>query len=280
VLPVEQRYDVTASADGYGKTRIEINENQATAGRVQAGSFSLPVANVSVSGVVVDSAGKPVSGADVSCYGGSQDNQPDRNIRTDAEGRFTIERVCLGRISISVNAQSAGVNLSGYIQTEGGADNIQIVVSDRSGSRVYVPRKPASLKGKRLPDLKKLGIELPADANDRMLLVCFWDLNQRPSRHCISELIRRAPQVGEKGVTIVAIQAGQAEQTALDQWTQEQKPPFPISRIASDVEKTQFEWGVASLPHLILTDRKGIVIAEGFGLLGELDKKIEEASGQ
>ena len=43
-----------------------------------------------------------------------------------------------------------------------------------------------------MPDLKKLGIDLPPDANDRMILVCFWGMNQRPSRHCMSELIRQA----------------------------------------------------------------------------------------
>jgi protocatechuate 3,4-dioxygenase beta subunit len=279
-LPAGHRYSVTASAEGYGQARIETTEDQMTAGKVQAGPFTLPLANMSVTGVVVDSAGKPVSGARISCFGGSQDNQPNRDAKVDAEGRFTLDRVCPGRISISADAQVEGVNLNGYVQTEGGASNVQIVVSERSSSRRYVPRKPASLMGKRLPDLKKLGIELPADANDRMLLVCFWDLNQRPSRHCIGQLAQQAAQLGEKGVTLVAVQAGQTEQTALDQWMQQNKPSFPVGCLKENIEETKFEWGAASLPHLILTDKKHIVIAEGFGLLGELDKRIDAASSQ
>ncbi len=121
----------------------------------------------------------------------------------------------------------------------------------------FVPKKPASLKGKRLPDLKKLGIELPADANDRMLLVCFWDMNQRPSRYCMSELIRRAPQLAEKGVTIVAVHGGTGRAGGLwSNGSQQNKPPFPVGCLKDKIEQTQFEWGVASLPHLILTDRK------------------------
>jgi len=279
-LPPEQRYDITATADGHGQTRIDLNESQVTSGRVEAGTLVLPLANLSVSGVVVDSEGKPVSGASVSCYGSSRDNQPNRDTRTDAEGQFTLDRVCPGRISISANAQSGGVNLNGYIQTEGGASNVQIVISERSNAMRYVPRKPASLKGKRLPDPKKLGIELPADANDRMLLVCFWDMNQRPSRHCMSELIRQAAQLADKGVTLVGVHGGPVDQTALEQWIEQSKPSFPVICLADKVEETKFEWGAASLPHLILTDKDHIVIAEGFALLGELDKRIEEASGR
>ncbi len=279
-LPADQQYDVTASADGCGQERIQITEEQTAAGKTQVSTFTLPVANLSVTGTVVDSQGKPVSGAQVSCNGGYEDNQPDRNTRTNAEGRFTLDHVCAGRINISAYSQGGGTNLNGYVQTEGGASDVQIVVAERSSSRVFVPKKPASLKGKRLPDLKKLGIELPADANDRMLLVCFWDMNQRPSRYCMSELIRRAPQLAEKGVTIVAIHGAQIEQTNLDQWMQQNKPPFAVGCLKDKIEQTQFEWGVVSLPHLILTDKKHFVVGEGFAMLGELDKRIEEASRQ
>ena len=60
----------------------------------------------------------------------------------------------------------------------------------------------------------------------------------------------------------------------------EQAPPFPVSCLNDKTEETQFEWGVAFLPHLILTDRKHIVVGEGIDLLGELDKRIEGASGR
>jgi hypothetical protein len=45
--------------------------------------------------------------------------------------------------------------------------------------------------------------------------------------------------------------------------------------IEDDSEKTRFNWGVKSLPWLILTDKKQAVRAEGFPIT-ELDWKIGE----
>ena len=44
--------------------------------------------------------------------------------------------------------------------------------------------------------------------------------------------------------------------------------------IQADEEKTRFAWGVRSLPWLILTDNRHVVIAAGFRL-SELDEKIK-----
>jgi hypothetical protein len=260
--------------------RIEFREDKLAPGRVEAGTFSLPLANLSVSGKVVDSEGQPVLGARVSCHGGYQDNQPNRDTQTDSEGRFTLDRVCAGRMDINANSQSPSGYLYGSIQTEGGARDVQVVVSNRGSSQRYVPRKPASLKGRRLPDLTKLGIELPADANDRLLLVCFWDMNQRPSRHCMGELIHRASQLADQGVTLVGVHGAKLEPGVLARWIEQSKASFPVVCLTDKIEETQFAWGVTSLPHLILTDRQHVVVGEGFDMLGELDKRIEGASNR
>jgi hypothetical protein len=143
-----------------------------------------------------------------------------------------------------------------------------------------VPKKPKPLVGKPLPDLKDCGVELaPADTESKMLLVCFWDMNQRPSRHCVTQLAKAYAELGEKGVAVVAVQAAKADEDALTQWVEEHKIPFPVSRLTDEIEKQRFAWGATSLPHLILTDRSHKVTAEGFSIR-ELDKKIEAASGQ
>ena len=43
-----------------------------------------------------------------------------------------------------------------------------------------------------------------------------------------------------------------------------------------DEERIRFNWGVKSLPWLILTNRNHVAAAEGFSL-DELDEKIKEA---
>ena len=48
--------------------------------------------------------------------------------------------------------------------------------------------------------------------------------------------------------------------------------------MTGDFEKVRFQWGAASLPHLILTDTEHKVTAEGFSVR-ELEEKIQAASG-
>ena len=45
--------------------------------------------------------------------------------------------------------------------------------------------------------------------------------------------------------------------------------------IQDNVEQTRFNWGVKSLPWLILTNKEHVAIAEGFAL-SELDEKINQ----
>lgn len=275
-IPQERQYGVTATAEGYGKFEVQADAANAKDNRVELGEFKLPLADQSVSGVVVDANDKPVPGARIYAYG---ENQPDsRDIQTDNEGKFVIKNVCAGPIRLNANAPGPN-GLYGYAQTEGGATDVTIVVSERSSGQVFIPKKPQPLAGKPLPNLKSVGVELPPEANDRMVLVCLWDMNQRPSRHIVTQLAQQASQLSEKGVTIVAIQAAKGDAATLAQWVEKNKTTFKTGSLTDDFEKARFNWGATSLPHLILTDKKHIVVAEGFGL-SELDAKIQAAAGQ
>jgi hypothetical protein len=244
--------------------------------RLDAGQLELAVANLSVSGVVVDGNDTPVDAARVSCYG--NDGQPQRDTRTNAEGKFTLDKVCQGRIRINANVSSGSTYRYGYVETEGGAADVRIVVSERSSGTRYVPKQPPSLVGKALPELKELKIELsPEDTEEKMTLVCFWDMQQRPSRYCITQLAKQAEQLKQKGVTVVVVQASKIERDALTDWAKKSNIAFPMGMIEGDVEKTKFAWGVRSLPWLILANRKQVITAEGLSVT-ELDKKIKEAS--
>jgi hypothetical protein len=275
-IPVGPRYMVTAAADGYGTQTRSTDGFAARENRLDLGTFTLAPANLSVSGIVVDAQGEPVAGASVHMYG---IGQPERsNAQTDGEGRFRIDGVCAG--SVSLRAGTRGSNPTyGDAIAQAGATDVKIVVAEQGPAGPYVPRKPPSLVGKPLPDLETVGVELPADANDRMLLVCFWDMNQRPSRHCVAQLARQAAQWREQGLTVILVQAAKIEEGAAARWLAENKVPFPAGNLTGDIEKTRFAWGVVSLPHLILTNKRHIVVAEGFGL-GELDERIQIASGQ
>jgi protocatechuate 3,4-dioxygenase beta subunit len=275
-IPPDRQYTVSATAEGYGRGEVRANPGDIKDNRFDAGRLQLVPANLSLAGIVVDSNDQPVAGASVYGYGAGQ---PDsRMTQTDAQGRFTIKGVCPGLIRLQ--ADSGGLMpMFGTAAAEGGATDLRIVISSRPTGSPYMPRRPTSLKGRPLPPLKDLGIDLPADAEGKMLLVCFWDMGQRPSRYCLMQLAAQAAPLGAKGVAIVAVHAAQVEGGPLSQWIEQNKIPFPAGAIAGDVEKAKLAWGVASLPHLILTDKKHVVVAEGFGL-SDLDKQIETAAAR
>ncbi|HCO96896.1 MAG TPA: hypothetical protein DIU00_23660 [Phycisphaerales bacterium] len=151
-------------------------------------------------------------------------------------------------------------------------DNLVLEIDGRGSLSL----QPPSLVGRALPDFKDLNLPpLPADTDNKMILVCFFDMNQRPSRNCIIELGRRAEELKQKGVATIIIQASKVEANELDEWVKKNNIPFPAGQIQGDKEKTRFVWGVQSLPRLILTDIKHIVKAEGFGL-DELNHELQE----
>lgn len=276
-IPAEQRYNVYASAEGYGeKSDVEAYPEEVVDNHLDLGVITLAVANLSVSGIVVDVNDKPVVNARVTCSG---KEQPYRDGRTDTEGKFTLDKICAGRIQISANV-SGKTRLYGYVETDGGATDVKVVVSERPSATRYIPKQPPSLVGKSLPELIDLTIELsPADTDDKMILVCFWDMDQRPSRHCIIQLAKQAEQLKNNGVTVVAVQASKIDENTLNEWVTENSIPFPVGMTEGDVEKARFTWGVKSLPWLILTNSNHVVTAEGFGFdeLGERIKEIENA---
>ena len=121
--------------------------------------------------------------------------------------------------------------------------------------------------GKSLRDLKEFGVDLsPDDIKGKRVLVCFWDMQQRPSRHSLTQLAGQAGVLKGKGVLVVAIQASKIDQNELDGWVKKSNIPFSVGMIQGDAEKARFTWGVRSLPWLILTDANHVVVSQGFRL--------------
>jgi protocatechuate 3,4-dioxygenase beta subunit len=267
-VPQLQEYSINAVADGYGQDYVRIATDNAVDNRLEVKPISLAPANLSISGFVVDIEDKPVDNAHVFV---DHRGQPHRNTKTDKYGKFTIEGVCAGSISIKVNKTGASF-LSGNIEAVGGATNIRIVAGDSSSG--FVPKTPPSLIGKPLPEMKDLKIDLSStNTNDKMMLICFFDIQQRPSRNCIIQLAEKAQELKAKDVTVIVIHASKIEQAKFDEWIKANEIDFPIGTIQDDIEKTRFDWGVRSLPWLILTDAKHIVQEEGFSI-NELDERI------
>jgi protocatechuate 3,4-dioxygenase beta subunit len=277
-IPPGHKYTFYVRAEGYGENpRDDFSTANIEGDRLDVGKLTLAIANLSVSGIVVDDGDKPVAGASI--YG-SGEGQSNCRTQTDTEGKFTLENVCAGKIRINAN-KSGTAHLYGSVETEGGAKDIRITIRERSISTRYEPRRPLSLVGRPLPELKDLNVNpSPGEMEEKVVLVCFWDMEQRPSRHCMTQLAKKAETLKNKNVVVVAVQASQIDQNTLDGWVKKYKIPFPVGMIQSNSEKVRFSWGVRSLPWLILADKDHVVIAEGFALSKLDDKIAQNAAGK
>ena len=175
--------------------------------------------------------------------------------KTDAEGRLKISGILPGMEYFVIDSRG-----------ESGPRDMYY-----SNIITLIPLKKEETK---ISSFEGIDIEFDMEqAKEKMLLVCFWDMEQRPSRNCIMRLAKQTEQLKQKGVTVAAVQASKIDEDLLNDWVKKNNIPFTVGAITADIEKTRFTWGVKSLPWLILTDQKHIIQAEGFGV-NELDEKI------
>ncbi len=151
-------------------------------------------------------------------------------------------------------------------------------IVDSSGHELDLDKLgPISLAGKALPDLAQFNVRLNPDAiKNKMILVCFWDMEQRPSRNAILTLNKSAQTLLDKNnVYVTLIHAGPVEEQKFISWLKQNQiqPPVGVSR--TGLPELGYTWGVQSLPWLILTDENHTVTEEGFAY-NELDEKIKE----
>ena len=265
------RYRLEVSAEGFGPVEHgELPFDSAQDRQVEVSPIVLTPADRSISGVIVDANGTPVAGVPIfvtGLRGSDTAGQPRHQSSSDEHGRFAVDGVCAGPLRIQAGMGS-GSGGAGFLDANGGDRDVEVVLGRRS---VHTGIKP--LLGKPLPGWKEL-IELKSEqVQSKRLLICFFDFQQRPSRNTILKMARQAESLVQKGIVVAAVQASKIESDKLQAWAKDNKLPFPVGTIAGDIETTRTAWGVKALPWLILTDRRHVVTAEGFGI-DELDDKI------
>jgi hypothetical protein len=249
-LPKEINLQIYVTANDYGTATKAVDSSETEKTIYDAGLIKLVEANMSVSGVVVDGNDMPI--AKIGIYSMAGEGQASRSTTTDKDGKFTLNKLCPGNVRLYVSPTESYNVIN--LMVEAGATDVRVVLRPRSTSRVIL-QQPASLVGRPLPDLKNIGVEInAADVNDKMILLCFFDKEQRPSRYMVTELAKQADELKQKGIITANVEASKID------------------------DKTRFNWVIKSLPWLILTDRKNTIKAEGFAL-NELNDKIKEIGG-
>jgi len=238
---------------------------------VEAKPIILKPADRLISGVVVDANGAPAPDLPVFVSGtrGLMDaGQPRHETVSDKQGRFMVEGVCVGPLRVQAGFGNSPGG-SGFVEAQGGDREVKIVLGRQD---VHTGLKP--LLGKPLPEWKDL-IDLdPEQTKGKPILLCFFDMSQRPSRRCLDVLAQQTDALQGKGVIVAAIQAAATDEDAWKTWVKERGGKFPLGRVRKDAEKVKSVWGVQSLPWLILTDKNHKVRAEGFAL-DDLDNLLQ-----
>jgi len=266
-LPPDRRYSMDATAKGYGSANQQVQRDDTETNRVELPPFVLRVADRRLAGQVVDADDKPVGGANVYLYG---EGQPNTSVRADNQGWFKYDQVCEGQVRLSVSHQNAYGNAT----ADGGDTNVVIKIAARESFAREIPRRP-SLKGKALPDLAALDLVTGAAPAGRPLLLCLFDVEQRPSRRCVRLLAEHHDALKQQGLAVIAIQAAAVTADSFQTWKDANPAPFPVGRVPDKSDKTKWASEVESLPWLILTDKEGQVSSEGFAL-DDLEAKIKE----
>ncbi|MFC1760638.1 carboxypeptidase regulatory-like domain-containing protein [Planctomycetota bacterium] len=263
-LPPGYTYTVEASAQGFGTIRERLATNDLETGTQHIGPLTLPTADLSLSGYVIDERGRPLSDVDLRAFG---EGQPSSlRITSDMYGSFSFDRVCPGPIRLF--ARKPGRPLSADVVTSGGVTGLKIVMQKPSRRRTRQVFQPSnSLVGQLLPDLTRLEIDVTQiELNDKPILLCFWDVEQRAARRCLLQLKEQAPWLKEKGIMVLAVHSSCVEQQILKDWVEKNTIPFATVVMTGNTQDTLSKWGVRAIPWLILTDKEYIVRAEGFAV--------------
>ncbi|MCX6925509.1 MAG: carboxypeptidase regulatory-like domain-containing protein, partial [Verrucomicrobia bacterium] len=265
-MPPGRKYSLDATAKGYGSANENIQEDAET-NRVELPPCVLKVADHKLAGEVVDTDEKPVARASVYMYG---QGQPNGSVRTDDKGRFRFEEVCEGSVQLSVSLQSA----YGNARAEAGDTNVVVHLGvNQSFSNREAPKRP-SLKGKPLPDLTTVDLGGDAAPAGKPVLLCLFDIEQRPSRRFVKQLAERHDSLQQQGLRVLGLQAAVTTADSFKEWKDANPVPFAVGRLTEKADKTKWASEVDSLPWLILTDGDRRVVAEGFPL-DELDAKLK-----
>jgi len=122
-LPPGYDYVLSVHSSEYRTVQAEIHSDDVRDNRRDGVSIVLQRGGFSVSGVVVDTDGKPVPNMRVYC---SAKGQPAIISHSDADGKFTLDGIFKGRVKVV----AGGHKLYGSVDTEAGATNVRVVLDN------------------------------------------------------------------------------------------------------------------------------------------------------
>jgi len=255
-------YRISVHASGYAPQTYSRVTIEGEPGQVvEIDPVVLLPANLSVSGVVVDANGMPAPRVIMFLRGDKLTDQPDKATATDEQGRFRFTRIAEGPLRIQLNFSSSPAG-NGTLKCQAGDQDVKGILG-----QTVVHESFKTLKGKPLPDLTQLvPDEIKTDLTGKSVVLVFWDMEQRPSRRALTQLARQNEAMTQKNLVVIAVDISGTASEDLKTWKTDYDIPFTVAPIKGDFEETKLDWGVKSLPWLILTNKKHVVTGEGLSI--------------
>ena len=131
-IPAGRQYTVSARAEGYGQSYVKVDADNAVNNHLEITPLTLKEAALSISGIVVDVNDKPMANAEVYING---QGQQSRRGTTDAQGKFTIDKLCVGQVQVNANVRNNQTYLYGDVSANAGDTDVTVVVASSNAER-------------------------------------------------------------------------------------------------------------------------------------------------
>jgi protocatechuate 3,4-dioxygenase beta subunit len=129
-LPAGEEYRVMATADNFGRNQSSVDLSTAKDRVVTVPALALKRANLTVTGIVVDSDDKPVSGATINAWGEEQNIRG--TVQSDKDGKFTLKDLCDAEAMIRAWKQFDGEQQQGSVNYSADMKEVKIVLGENA----------------------------------------------------------------------------------------------------------------------------------------------------
>jgi len=288
LLEVGGKYQITATASGYGRTSSEWFT-------LQEGEHTIPVlvlhkAEHFIAGQVVDWKGQPVGGASVFAEGTST----AVNGVSDHEGRFSLSNIADSRIQVFAFHQGPDCSDTNA-EFDANREDVRIIlapnkpmISDAEGNSISFDPFPYPLEGKQAPELKIYSrhswlnsqpIAL-SSLRGKVVVLNFWSsyVNQESCDVWLPALNRIHEKYSDRGVIVIGVHTsshqleGHPDIQEIEKSVTQRRIKYPIAVHAAganvnvDVNDWPSQFGatfndylVRSLPTILFVDKAGKV---------------------
>ncbi len=257
-LPVGLQYRMAATREDYGNAAGSLSLTAAPTGAAEITTITMPPANLTVAGIVMDADGEIVGDANMTIVG---QYIGMRQTKADSKGHFVFEKVTAGPVIVSADAQVNGQMLGGRVEARGGQQDVEVPLDRASAFK----SDANALIGKPLPSLSEVGIDIPGKPlENKRILVLFWSLKHSGAVDSLRQLNDYTNDLAAQNVKVLAVLTSGENPSEAEKWLRQNRISIttgylPVSTDSRAGRQLMRKWNMYNLPSMVLTDSKHVV---------------------